>query len=62
MTRLLVQRLLYHSKGEMLRWEPSNGHGKGTRAWQNIIQSLSLNPLCQIEKIIETYLLTNPDE
>ena len=32
MTRLLVQHLLYHSKGEMLRWEQSKGHGKGTRS------------------------------
>ena len=36
----LAQHLLYHSKGEMLRREQSKGHGKGTRAWQNDIQSL----------------------
>ena len=36
----LAQHLLYHSKGEMLRREPSKGHSKGTRAWQEIIQSL----------------------
>ena len=40
MTRLLVQHLLHHSKGEMLRWEQTKGHSKGTRAWQEIIQSL----------------------
>ena len=28
----------------------SKGRSKGTRAWQNIIQSLSLNPLYQIEE------------
>ena len=28
----------------------SKGDSKGTRAWQNIIQSLSLNPLYQIEE------------
>ena len=32
--------LLYHSKGEMLRREQAKGHRKGTRAWQNDIQSL----------------------
>ena len=42
MTRLLVQHLLYHSKCEMLRLERTKGHSKGTRAWQKIIQSLSL--------------------
>ena len=36
----LAQHLLYHSKGEMLRREQSKGHRKGTRAWQNDIQSL----------------------
>ena len=50
MTRLLVQHLLYHSKGETLRWEQAKGHGKGTRAWQKIIQSLSLHPLYQNEE------------
>ena len=36
----LAQHLLYHSKGEMLRREQSKRHSKGTRAWQNDIQSL----------------------
>ena len=31
----------------------SKGHSKGTRAWQNIIQSLRLNPLYQIEENVE---------
>ena len=50
MTRLLVQHLLYHSKGEMLRWEQENGHTKATRVWQKTYKVFSLNPLFQIEE------------
>ena len=50
MTKLLVQHLLHHSKGEMMRWEQSNGHGKGTRAWQLRYKVFSQNPLYQIEE------------
>ena len=48
MTRLLVQHLLYHSKGEMLRWEQTKGHSKRTRAWQKkTYKVFSLNLLYQ---------------
>ena len=50
MTRLLVHRMLHRSQGEMLRWERIKRYSKGIRAWQNILQSLSLNPLYQIEE------------
>ena len=50
-------------KGEMLRWEQTKGHSKGTRAWQKINKVFSLHPLYQIEENYwNTYLLTNPEE
>ena len=50
MTRLLVQHLLYHSKGEMLRWEQSKGHGKGTRAWQKTYKLVRLNLFYEVKE------------
>ena len=58
MTRLLVQHLLYHSKGEMLRWEQSKGHSKGTRAYK----VFSLNPLYRLKEDYQNTCLTNPKE
>ena len=49
MTRLLVQLLLYHSKGEMLSRKSQNEHGKETGAFQKTCQVFRRNPLYQIE-------------
>ena len=62
MTKLLVQHLLYHSQGEMFRWNSQKDIAKEQGHGRKSYKVFSLNPLYQFKANVGKISSTNPEE